>query len=160
MLSYLFFNSLIASLTVNFFLKPVNNNLSEFWRYDLGSWISFIIISEGIIVATVTSEKIFPSTACETQKRLDIPDGNRKFYAFDVAAACAGYPLAISLANSLLKSGELQGPIAAVASERLSKMIDHYDINSPLFGDGAGAIVFSKKKKEFWYNINRIIFWW
>jgi 3-oxoacyl-[acyl-carrier-protein] synthase-3 len=99
---------------------------------------------EGIIVATVTSEKIFPSTACETQKRLDIPDGNRKFYAFDVAAACAGYPLAISLANSLLKSGELQGPIAAVASERLSKMIDHYDINSPLFGDGAGAMIIGK----------------
>ena len=66
------------------------------------------------------------------------------FYAFDVAAACAGYPIAMTLANSLFKSGEIHGPIAVVASEKLSKMIDYYDVNSPLFGDGAGAMIVGK----------------
>ncbi len=104
---------------------------------------------EGIITATVTSERGFPSTSCEIQERLGIINGNKRFYALDIGAACAGYPAAISVASSLIESGAVDGPLAVVAVEKLSPLIAKNDINSPLFGDGAGAVIIGKNSNNF-----------
>ncbi len=90
----------------------------------------------GIVFSTVSERRNFPAAAVKTQHRL----GARNVqYAFDLQNACAGYPLAIDIANS--KSRDCPGYWLAIASEVLTKVNDYDDMNSHLFGDGAGAVV-------------------
>ena len=96
---------------------------------------------EGIVVATVTSERRFPSTACEVQRLLEIRPGGRRFAAYDIGAACAGYLFALIRADQAIRCGDVEKGIAAVGVEKLSSINDMEDANAPLFGDGAGASV-------------------
>ncbi|MBU4311013.1 ketoacyl-ACP synthase III [bacterium] len=96
-----------------------------------------------IIVATITADMSFPSTACLIQDRL----GAKKAAAFDLEAACSGFIYALSVARGLIASGEYD-TILVVASEVLSKITDWEDRDTcVLFGDGAGAVVLKPAKK-------------
>jgi len=90
-----------------------------------------------IVCATTSGRHAFPSTACEIQKELDI-DG---IPAFDVAAACAGYCYALSVADQYIKSG-MAKRILVVGTDCLSRMINPNDRSMViLFGDAAGATI-------------------
>lgn len=94
-----------------------------------------------IIVATITPDMFFPSTACNIQYKLGAKCG-----AFDMAAACAGFTYAIAMADSFIRSGMYQN-ILVVGAEVLSSFIDWTDRSTcVLFGDGAGAAVVSRSK--------------
>ncbi len=92
-----------------------------------------------IIVATITPDTLFPSTACRLQGRL----GCRPIPAFDLAAACSGYLYALTVAEKFICSGAARH-VLVVAAEKLSSITDYTDRNTcVLFGDGAGAAVLS-----------------
>ena len=91
-----------------------------------------------IIMATLTSDRIIPSTACVLQDRL----GAKHAAAFDLSAACSGFVYAASIATQFIESGVYRH-VLVIGGETLSKVIDWTDRNTCiLFGDGAGAAVF------------------
>ena len=99
---------------------------------------------ELIIVATITPEMVFPSTACFVQQNL----GSKKAWAFDLAAACSGFIYGISIAQQFIESGRVHNALI-VGAETLTKITNYKDRTSCiLFGDGAGAIVIEGKPKE------------
>ena len=90
-----------------------------------------------IIVATTTPDRVFPSTACLLQQRLDI----HGCAAFDVQAVCTGFVYGLGVANQFFKAGTSKCALV-VGAETLSRIIDWKDRNTcVLFGDGAGAVV-------------------
>ncbi|WP_137167221.1 beta-ketoacyl-ACP synthase III [Salinimonas lutimaris] len=90
-----------------------------------------------IVCATTSGRYALPSTACEIQQILDI-DG---IPAFDVAAACAGWCYALSVADQYVKSG-MAKRILVVGTDCLSRLIDPADRSMViLFGDAAGAAI-------------------
>ncbi|MBT3865733.1 beta-ketoacyl-ACP synthase 3 [Candidatus Woesearchaeota archaeon] len=98
----------------------------------------------GVLVATVTSSPRYPSGACQTQKHLGINGNMVEFAAHDVGAACAGFGVAVINAAGRIATGAIDGLIAVSASELLTSEVDYTDQNSPLFGDGAGAVIIGK----------------
>ena len=90
-----------------------------------------------IIVGTTTPNKIFPSTACLLQHRLDI----HGCAAFDVQAVCTGFVYALSVADKFIRSGSHRCALV-VGAETLSRIVDWTDRGTcVLFGDGAGAVI-------------------
>lgn len=90
-----------------------------------------------IIVATTTPDKVLPCTACILQARLEIPG----IPAFDIAAACAGYIYALSIADQFIKTGQIKTALV-IGAEVMSSVIDWDDRSTCiLFGDGAGATI-------------------
>jgi len=90
-----------------------------------------------IVVATVTPDFPFPSTACLVQKNLNA----KKAAAFDISAACSGFLFAISIVDNFIKSGSITKALV-IGAETLTRVTDWQDRNScVLFGDGAGAVV-------------------
>jgi 3-oxoacyl-[acyl-carrier-protein] synthase-3 len=90
-----------------------------------------------IIVATTTPDKIFPSTACLLQNRLNI----HGCPAFDVQAVCSGFVYGLSVADQFIKTG-MAKRVLVVGAETLSRITDWSDRNTcVLFGDGAGAVI-------------------
>jgi len=97
-----------------------------------------------IIVATVTPDMSFPSTACLVQKNL----GAFKASAFDISAACSGFIYGLSIASQFVKSGSMKN-VLVIGAETLSKITDYKDRNTCiLFGDGAGAAIVSRVEKD------------
>lgn len=117
---------------------------------DLGSKAALAAIQDSsltvrdielIIVATVTPDMFFPSTACLIQDRIGAQCG-----AFDMAAACSGFPYALAVAEAFIRAGIYRN-IVVVGAEVLSGFIDWKDRSTcVLFGDGAGAAVVSEIK--------------
>lgn len=92
---------------------------------------------DGVVVATTSGPFLFPSLACLLHDRL----GLSQQPAFDVAAACAGFPYALTTADRAIRSGD-QGALLVVGADALSRLCDPDDrVTVPLFGDGAGAVV-------------------
>lgn len=92
-----------------------------------------------IIVATTTPDKVFPSTACIVQRRLDL----HAIPAFDVHAACSGFIYALDVADRFIRTGGASN-VLIIGSETYSRLLDWTDRGTcVLFGDGAGAIVLS-----------------
>lgn len=90
-----------------------------------------------IIVATTSSSHAFPSSACQVQQMLGIKDAA----AFDLAAACAGFTYALSVADQYVKSGAVRHALV-IGSDTLSRALDPQDRGTIiLFGDGAGAVL-------------------
>lgn len=90
-----------------------------------------------IIVATSTPDMVFPSTACILQSKLGVKGGP----AFDVQAVCSGFIYALTLADSLIRSGTAKKALV-VGAEVFSRILDFKDRSTcVLFGDGAGAVV-------------------
>jgi 3-oxoacyl-[acyl-carrier-protein] synthase-3 len=93
-----------------------------------------------IIVATVTPDMPFPSTACIVQKRLEAWNAA----AFDLAAGCSGFLYALSVAEKFLAAADYNY-VLVVTSDILSKITDYTDRNTcVLFGDGAGAAILGR----------------
>jgi 3-oxoacyl-[acyl-carrier-protein] synthase-3 len=94
-----------------------------------------------IIVATATPDNTFPASATKVQALLGIPD----CIAFDVAAVCSGFLYAVSVADSMLRTGAAKHALV-IGSETFSRILDWEDRTTcVLFGDGAGAVVLSAK---------------
>src|SRR5512141_1197583 len=92
---------------------------------------------EMIVVGTVTSDYPFPSLATVLQGKL----GNKKAFAFDVSAACAGSMYALSVADRFVASGAVKNALV-VGADALTRLSDWTDRNTCiLFGDGAGAMI-------------------
>ena len=97
-----------------------------------------------IIVATITPDTQFPSTACYLQNYLKA----KKAACFDVSAACAGFVYALASAWQFIKGGLYKNALV-VGSEVLSTITDWEDRSTcVLFGDGAGAAVLAESKKD------------
>lgn len=96
-----------------------------------------------IIVATVTPDTTFPSTANRVQHRL----GAVKAASFDLAAACTGFMYGLVAAMQFIQNGTYQKALI-IGVETLSKVTDYSDRNTcVLFGDGAGAVVLGPVEK-------------
>jgi len=92
---------------------------------------------DGVIVATVTPDHAYPSTACWVQKNL----GLRKIAAFDINAACSGFLYGMLVAQGLLNTGVCTKIILSGA-ETMSKAVNWDDRETcVLFGDGAGVCI-------------------
>jgi 3-oxoacyl-[acyl-carrier-protein] synthase-3 len=90
-----------------------------------------------IIVATSTPDMVFPSTACIVQQKLGIHGSA----AFDVQAVCSGFVYALTLADSLIRTGSARKALV-IGAEVFSRILDFKDRGTcVLFGDGAGAVV-------------------
>ena len=93
-----------------------------------------------VIVATITPDMSFPSTACLLQHKL----GLGKVASFDLEAACSGFLYALDVADGMLASNRYQNALV-VGAEKMSSILDWDDRTTcVLFGDGAGAAVLSK----------------
>ena len=92
-----------------------------------------------IVLATATPDQTFPSTATKVQAALGIDD----CIAFDVHAVCTGFLYALSVADSMLRSGNADKALV-IGAETFSRILDWDDrATCVLFGDGAGALVLS-----------------
>jgi 3-oxoacyl-[acyl-carrier-protein] synthase-3 len=90
-----------------------------------------------ILVATVTPDMFFPSTACFVQTKI----GAKNAACFDVSAACSGFLYALEIAQQFITS-HTYDTILVIGAEKLSSIVDWTDRNTcVLFGDGAGAAV-------------------
>jgi len=95
-----------------------------------------------IIIATITPDMQFPSTACLVQAAL----GAKNAVCFDISAACAGFVYATIVAQQFIACGNYKNALV-VGAEVLSSITDWEDRSTcVLFGDGAGAAVLSEVK--------------
>ena len=95
---------------------------------------------ELIIVATITHEMVFPSTASFVQRSL----GAKQAWAFDLEAACSGFIYGLSVVQQFIENGRHKNALL-IGAETLSKITDWTDRKSCiLFGDGAGAMVLER----------------
>jgi 3-oxoacyl-[acyl-carrier-protein] synthase III len=90
-----------------------------------------------IIVATSTPDMVFPSTACLVQQKLGVQGSA----AFDVQAVCSGFVYAMTVADSMIRTGAASKALV-IGAEVFSRILDFKDRTTcVLFGDGAGAVV-------------------
>src|SRR5215813_3297640 len=94
-----------------------------------------------IIVATITPDMPFPSTACLVQQQI----GAHRAAAFDMEAACSGFIYGLEIAQQFIMS-RTYDTVLVIGAEKLSSIVDWQDRNTcVLFGDGAGAAVLQNK---------------
>jgi len=99
---------------------------------------------DGIICANINPDKQFPATACFIQAKL----GAKNAFAFDVTAACAGFVYGANMAHLLIDAGQAKH-VLVIGAEIISRVLDWNDRNTCiLFGDAAGAVVFSPGPKD------------
>lgn len=97
-----------------------------------------------VVVATITPDMAFPSTACLVQDRI----GAKKAAAFDISAACSGFIYGLSVVDQFIKSGTYETALL-IGTETLSRITDWTDRNTcVLLGDGAGAVVVKSTGEE------------
>jgi len=90
-----------------------------------------------IIVATVTPDHFFPSTACLVQSKIQAT----KAAAFDLSAGCSGFVYALDMAARCVETGAYRN-VVVVGADLLSRVTDFTDRSTcVLFGDAAGAVV-------------------
>jgi 3-oxoacyl-[acyl-carrier-protein] synthase-3 len=93
-----------------------------------------------IIVATITPEMVFPSTACFVGAELGLPG----VPAFDMSAACSGFIYALATGANFIKAGQYKN-VLVVGAETISRITNYKDRGSCIiFGDGAGAVVLQR----------------
>lgn len=99
---------------------------------------------DGVIVATVTPEMFFPSTANMICENLGIKGA----MSFDMAAACTGFLYALETGNNFIKAGHMK-KLIVVGADKMSSIVDYTDRNTCiLFGDGAGAVMLEPSEEE------------
>ena len=90
-----------------------------------------------IIVATMTPDMLFPSTACLVQSII----GATNAWAFDLNAACSGFLYALNTATRFIESGAHK-KVMVLGGDKMSSVIDYTDRSTAiLFGDGAGGVL-------------------
>jgi 3-oxoacyl-[acyl-carrier-protein] synthase-3 len=91
---------------------------------------------DAVILATSTPDQAFPSTAIRVMAALGVNDG----FGFDLSAACAGFIYALSVADGMIRAGQVKG-VLVIGSEVYSRILNWQDRGTcVLFGDGAGAV--------------------
>lgn len=99
---------------------------------------------DGVIVATCTPDLVFPSTAAFVQKKAGIEHA----LAFDINAVCSGFVYALSVADSMIRSGICKR-IAVIGAETMSRIVDWNDRSTAiLFGDGAGCFILEATNED------------
>jgi 3-oxoacyl-[acyl-carrier-protein] synthase-3 len=94
-----------------------------------------------IIVATITPDMPFPSTACLVQRKI----GATRAAAFDLEAACSGFIYGLEIAQQFIMS-RTYDTVLVIGAEKLSSIVDWKDRNTcVLFGDGAGAAILQNR---------------
>jgi 3-oxoacyl-[acyl-carrier-protein] synthase-3 len=97
-----------------------------------------------IIVATITPDMPFPSTACLVQQKL----GARQVPAFDLEAACSGFIYGLEIGRQFILS-HTYDTVLVIGAEKLSTIVDWTDRNTcVLFGDGAGAAILQHRENS------------
>ena len=97
-----------------------------------------------IVLATATPDQTFPSSATKVQAMLGIDD----CVAFDVHAVCTGFLYALSIADSMIRSGVAKTALV-IGAETFSRILDWEDrATCVLFGDGAGALVLKAEEGD------------
>lgn len=92
---------------------------------------------EAIVVATVTPDMLFPSTACLVQHKL----GAKGAWGFDLSAACSAFVYALQAGAQFILSGAHK-KVLVIGADVMSSILDYTDrATCILFGDGAGAVV-------------------
>lgn len=90
-----------------------------------------------MIVATITPDMAFPSTANLACHKL----GAKNAFGFDLAAACSGFLFALTTGASFIESGRYK-KVVVVGADKMSAIVDYSDRNTcVLFGDGAGCVL-------------------
>lgn len=90
-----------------------------------------------IIVATVTPDMLFPSTACLVQDKI----GARNAWGFDLSGACSGFIFALATASQFVHSGAYK-KVLVIGADVMSSILDPSDRSTyVLFGDAAGAVL-------------------
>lgn len=91
-----------------------------------------------VVVGTLTPDNTTPSTAAKVGGELGVKSGTP---TFDIAAACSGFVYALTMADNMIRLGQIKTALV-IGAETLSKVTDWTDRNTcVLFGDGAGAVV-------------------
>ena len=97
-----------------------------------------------IIVATVTPDMFFPSTACLVQDKLKAT----RAWGFDVSAACSGFLYALTMGCQFIETGAHRR-VMVIGADVMSSIIDYQDrATCVLFGDGAGAVLLEPSEDE------------
>jgi len=92
---------------------------------------------DGIIVATVTPDRFFPSTACVLQEKI----GASKAWGFDLSGACSGFVYALAAGSQFVHSGACR-KVMVLGADLMTSILDPEDRNTyVLFGDGAGGVL-------------------
>ncbi len=92
---------------------------------------------ESIVVATVTPDMFFPSTACVIQDKI----GAANAWGFDLSAGCSGFLFALGVGAQFIETG-MHSKVLVVGADKMSSIIDYTDRSTCiLFGDGAGAVL-------------------
>jgi 3-oxoacyl-[acyl-carrier-protein] synthase-3 len=90
-----------------------------------------------IVVATVTPDMLFPSTACRVQDKL----GASNAWGFDLSAACSGFIYALTTGAQFVETGQAE-TVLVIGADKMSSIVDYTDRTTCiLFGDAAGAVV-------------------
>lgn len=124
-------------LTSDLAVAALNDALK---RYDIDA-----SSLDAIIVATTTPDQIFPSTASIVHGKMELQD---TCFSFDIAAVCSGFIYALSIADSMIKSGSAKR-IAVIGAETMSRVLDWKDrATCVLFGDGAGVMILEASEND------------
>ena len=90
-----------------------------------------------IIVATVTPDMMFPSTACIIQEKI----GAKNAWGYDLSGACSGFLFALQTGSQFIESGKYK-KVLVIGADTMSSILNYSDRNTCiLFGDGAGAVL-------------------
>lgn len=93
-----------------------------------------------IVLATTTPDQTFPSTAVRVQAALGMTRGA----AFDVQAVCSGFIYALSIADNMIRTGQVRTALV-IGAETFTRLLDWNDRSTcVLFGDGAGALILQR----------------
>jgi 3-oxoacyl-[acyl-carrier-protein] synthase-3 len=99
---------------------------------------------EAIIVATVTPDMFFPSTACLVQHKL----GVKGIWGFDLSAACSAFVYALQAGAQFIATGAHK-KVMVIGADTMSSIIDYTDrATCVIFGDGAGAVILEPSEDD------------
>ncbi len=98
---------------------------------------------DALIVATITPDMMFPSTAAIVQKNINAKNA----WGYDLSAACSGFLFALQSGGALISSGQCK-KVIVIGVDTMSSILDFTDRNTCiLFGDGAGAVLLEPSKE-------------
>jgi 3-oxoacyl-[acyl-carrier-protein] synthase III len=99
---------------------------------------------DAMIVATVTPDMLFPSTACLVQHKL----GSNGVWGFDLSAACSGFIYAVQTGGQFIATGTHKR-VLVIGADVMSSIIDYTDrATCVIFGDGAGAVILEAAEND------------
>ena len=106
-----------------------------------------------IVVATITPDMFFPSTACLVQEKI----GAKKAWGFDLSAACSGFIFSLVTASQFVETGAYR-KVVVVGADKMSSITDYTDrSNCILFGDAGAAVLLESSENEEFGILDHIV---